>query len=63
LGSKIFKDSRDIKFTKFGQAEHFLWILQVAALNLEFEIQIPNLILTGLTGEADWAATWQTLTG
>jgi hypothetical protein len=31
MDSTIFKDSRDIKFAKFGQVVYFLWILQVAA--------------------------------
>jgi hypothetical protein len=31
LDSTLFKDSRDINFAIFGLAEHFIWILQVAA--------------------------------
>jgi hypothetical protein len=52
LGSTHCKDSRDIKFAKFGQAEHFLWILQVAAY-LEENL---NLFDFGL-------ATWLFLIG
>jgi hypothetical protein len=42
MDSTVSKDSRDIKFVIFGQAEHFLWILQVAAHNLMFENQNSN---------------------
>jgi hypothetical protein len=46
LGSKLCKDSRDIKFAKFGQVDYFIWILQVAAeiWNLNFYL---NFDLTG----------------
>jgi hypothetical protein len=38
MDSYFSKDSRDIKFEKFGQVVYFLWILQVAAKiwNLNF---------------------------
>jgi hypothetical protein len=53
MDSNVSKDSRDIKFAKFGQVVYFLWILQVAAeiWNLNFYL---NFDLTGGLTKADW---------
>jgi hypothetical protein len=58
LGSKLFKDSRDIKFAKFGQVDYFLWILQLLGKIDDLKYKFKTN-LTQLTGGADWAATWR----